>query len=75
MNVKIPEEWYEILVRLSKQKRIPFSKLLDDAISSGECLNLPDIPTSGKIKTVNLKNIKENEKDILVKIRRFLFCN
>ena len=73
MNVKIPEEWYEILVKASKQKKVNFSRFIDYVMKTDECLNLPEISVSGKTKIVNIPYQKD-EKEILNKIRKFLFC-
>jgi hypothetical protein len=74
VRLKIPIEWYEILYKLSKNKRIKLSDLILEIIRSEECLGLEYVKPS-RYKVINLSiYITENERNIEDKIKRYLFC-
>lgn len=74
MKVKIPQEWYEILLKASEQKRMKFSQFVDYMFKTEECLNLPEVPTSGRVRSLTLPG-NVDEKELVRKIHKFLFCS
>jgi len=70
MKYKIPKEWFEILSKLSKDKKTNLSQLLIEIYNSKECLNLPYVePTSYKII-----NLQCDCKDLIKHLKFYLFC-
>ncbi|MGC9104861.1 MAG: hypothetical protein ACP5HQ_00280 [Thermoprotei archaeon] len=73
-NVKIPKEWYDILYKLSRDKRVGLGELLREIASSeGECLNLPEVKLSGEFKRISV-NFQVDEERLISRLREFLFC-
>ena len=70
VKYSIPKEWFEILSKLSKDKRISLSQLLIEIYKSNECLNLPYVePTS--YKSIN---IQCECSDLIKHLKFYLFC-
>lgn len=76
MKIRIPKEWYDILVKIAENKRVKLSDLIVSIISSPieECLNLPYINSSTyKHINITINNIYTSS-EIENKLRYFLFC-
>lgn len=73
MKIKIWKEWYEILLKLSKDKRTTLEGLIKDIMTTKDCINLPRVTTTKK-KEINL-NLNYTEKEVLERIEKFLFCD
>ncbi|BFH72747.1 hypothetical protein SJAV_06910 [Sulfurisphaera javensis] len=70
MKLNIPKEWYEILLKISKDKKINLSALLIQIYNSSECLNLSYIEPSS-YKSIN---IQCECKDLIKHLKYYLFC-
>jgi len=73
VKIKIWKEWYDILLKLSKDKRTTLEELIKEIMKTKDCLNLPRVNTSKK-KEINL-NLNYTEKEVLERIEKFLFCD
>ncbi|MQL55063.1 hypothetical protein [Acidianus ambivalens] len=73
MKIKIWKEWYDILLKLSKDKRTTLEELIKEIMSTNDCINLPRVNTTRK-KEINL-NLNYTEKEVLERIEKFLFCD
>ena len=73
MRVKLPKEWYDILQKYAKDKRMSISTLIEGLVGKEECLNLRDIPTSGEYKVINV-NVNLKEDEVKRAVKKFLFC-
>lgn len=70
MRFEIPKEWFEILVKISKDKRLSVSEFILQIYNSNECLNLPYVePTRYKSINVNCEC-----KDFIKHLKFYLFC-
>ncbi len=72
MKIKIWIEWYEILLKLSKDKRTTLEGLIKEIMKTKDCINLPKVNVTRK-KEINI-NLNYTEKEILERIEEFLFC-
>jgi predicted DNA-binding ribbon-helix-helix protein len=70
-RVLIWKEWYEILEKIANDNKISINLLISNIVKTNECLNLPEVKVSSK-KSINV-NI--DDKDILEKIHKYLFCD
>jgi predicted CopG family antitoxin len=71
-TIKIPLEWYEIILRISHDRKQTFSETLNSLMNTEECLGLSYVkPTSYKKVNVDLE---VDEGKPVRKIERFLFC-
>ncbi|MFP3399659.1 hypothetical protein [Acidianus sp.] len=73
MKIKIWKEWYDILLKLSKDKRTTLEELIKEIMKTKDCINLPRVNTLKK-KEINL-NLNYTEKEVLERIEKFLFCD
>ncbi|MEM0363723.1 MAG: hypothetical protein QXR34_06930 [Saccharolobus sp.] len=75
VKIKIDKSWYDILKKISEDRKITISELVNNIVNSNDvCLNLPYIPPSDyKELNVSIKNYYSSSH-IENKIRYFLFC-
>ncbi|MEJ2775362.1 hypothetical protein WIW90_03880 [Sulfolobaceae archaeon RB850M] len=73
MRVKLPKEWYEILQKYAKDRKVNISTLIEGILQKGECLNLREVPASGKYKVINV-NVNLKEDEVKRAVKKFLFC-
>ncbi|GAA5418111.1 hypothetical protein Stok01_00047 [Sulfurisphaera tokodaii] len=70
MKISIPKEWYEILLKISKDRKIKFNDLVIQIYNSSECLNLPYVEPT-KYKNIN---VECGCKDLIKHLKYYLFC-
>ncbi|AWR94291.1 hypothetical protein [Acidianus brierleyi] len=70
-RVLIWKEWYEILEKIARDNKISMNELIAKILTTEECLNLPEVKTTSK-KSINV-NI--NDKYLMEKIHKYLFCD
>ncbi|WP_236751680.1 hypothetical protein [Acidianus sp. HS-5] len=73
MKIKIWVEWYDILLKLSKDKRTTLEGIIKEIMNTKDCINLPEINVTKK-KEINV-NLNYTEKEVLEKIEKYLFCD
>ncbi len=70
-RVLIWKEWYEILEKIAKDNKTSINSLITKILTTDECLNLPEVKTTSK-KSIN---VNTNDKNLLEKIHKYLFCD
>ncbi len=72
VKIVIPREWYEILKKIADTKRVSINEVVKGIMDSEDCLGLPEVkPTSRK--SIYL-DVEADEKELVEKIRKYLFC-
>ncbi|MBB5253913.1 putative DNA-binding ribbon-helix-helix protein [Sulfurisphaera ohwakuensis] len=70
MKISIPKEWYEILLKISKDRKVKFNDLVIQIYNSSECLNLQYVEPT-KYKNIN---VECECKDLIKHLKYYLFC-